>query len=108
VRVRYLAERHVIAEHYKEWEITGPPDIRGDREYGHFSPFPPARNAPAANVLREPELKKDERYLVLLFLRRYIRYCARRRWYGRMEGAAQLFCGVRRQRLSEPRVARQR
>jgi len=25
-----LAERHEIAEWYKEWEITGPPQIRGN------------------------------------------------------------------------------
>jgi hypothetical protein len=90
-----LAERHVIADRYKEWEITGPPEIRGDRECGHFSPFPPARDAPAANVAREPELGKDERYLVLLFLRRYVTYCARQRRYAQMQGAASLFADVR-------------
>jgi len=25
-----LADRHEIAEWYKEWEITGPPEIRGN------------------------------------------------------------------------------
>lgn len=43
--------------------------------------------APAAsNVERVPGLDKDERYLVLLFLRRYVTYCARRRRYGQMQG----------------------
>jgi hypothetical protein len=28
MRARYVAEREVIAERYKEWEITGPPEIR--------------------------------------------------------------------------------
>jgi hypothetical protein len=27
-RARYLAERHVIAERFAEWEIAGPPEIR--------------------------------------------------------------------------------
>ena len=55
VRARYLAERHVIADCYKEWEITGPPEIRGDREYGHFSPFPPAPMH-LRHIARGPEL----------------------------------------------------
>jgi hypothetical protein len=28
VRARYVAERHVIAARYDEWEIIGPPEIR--------------------------------------------------------------------------------
>ena len=28
VRARYVAERSVIAERYREWEIIGPPEIR--------------------------------------------------------------------------------
>src|SRR4051794_18601610 len=27
-RARYVAELHVIAERYAQWEITGPPEIR--------------------------------------------------------------------------------
>jgi hypothetical protein len=42
-------------------------------------------------VERQPLLGSDERYLVLLFLRRYVTYCARRRRYAQMQGAARLF-----------------
>ena len=37
-RARYLAERHVIATHYAEWEIIGPPEIRSAAA-GAFSPW---------------------------------------------------------------------
>ena len=73
VRARYVAEHHVIAERYKEREVTGPPEIRGELgDQGYFRPYPP-RTGPATNVERKPGLDKDERYLVLLFLRRYVR-----------------------------------
>ena len=72
-----VAERHVIAERYQEWEIAGPPEVRGDEGYSYFRPYPP-RTGPASNVEHKPELDRDERYLVLFFLRRYVTYCARR------------------------------
>jgi hypothetical protein len=86
VRARYVAERHVIAERYKEWEIIGPPEIRGDPDDGYFRPYPLPAQKPIGNVQREPGLNEDERYLVLLFLRRYVTYCARRRRYAQMQG----------------------
>jgi len=39
VRARYLAERHVIAERYAEFEIIGPPEIRDvDPDARYFNP----------------------------------------------------------------------
>ena len=39
VRARYVAERHIIAERFAEYEITGPPEIREvDPEARAFSP----------------------------------------------------------------------
>jgi hypothetical protein len=96
VRARYLAERHEIAERYKEWEIVGPPEIRGDGGYSYFRPYPPTVAAPLSNVDRAPGLEEDERSLVLVFLRRYVTYCARRQRYAQMQGAASLFSSVRR------------
>jgi hypothetical protein len=93
-RARYLAERHEIAKRYKEWEIVGPPEIRGDGEHNYFRPYPPTVRA-AGNVERTPGLDSDERFLVLLFLRRYVTYCARRRRYAQMQGAARLFASLR-------------
>jgi hypothetical protein len=49
----------------------------------------------AANVERCPGLDAGERFLVLLFLRRYVTYCARRRRFAQMEGAARLFRRIR-------------
>ena len=60
VAARYLAERHEIAERYREWEITGPPEIRGDGDQAYFRPYPP-RTGPASNVERKPALDRDER-----------------------------------------------
>ena len=95
VRARYLAERHVIAARYKEWEVTGPPEIRGDGGYESFNPYrpqsAPRAAPPASNVDHVPELGKDERYLVLLFLRRYVTYCVRRGKTTPAAGAAALW-----------------
>jgi len=92
VRARYVAERHEIVARYKEWEIAGPPEIRGDPDgsMGYFRPYPPTVSA-AANVERYPGLDGVERFLVLVFLRRYVTYCARRRRFAQMQGAAGLY-----------------
>ena len=187
IRARYLAQRHVIAERYVEWETTGTPEIRRDVG-GSFNPFrnpashlppveepPPDPNAPPPSPpdneppdppVEEPPPVDDrhlrastvnhrcalenartrsarrasldklrletpwseslrpadhhppdeetppdhgptpdpppdeqpppvgdqlERFLVLLFLRRYVTYCARTRKFAAMEGAARLF-----------------
>ena len=37
-RARYRAGRGVIASQYREWEITGPPEFRGN-DAGGFSPW---------------------------------------------------------------------
>ena len=79
------------------WIVDGPPEIRGDCDGSgsYFRPFPPAPRTPIVNVQRGPGLDRDERYLVLLFLRRYISYKARRSSFAQMLGAAQLFTEVR-------------
>jgi len=97
VRARYRAERHEIAERYAEWEITGPAEIRTPGG-GSFNPFrgptmyvahlPINEEAPVEQRSIEDKLA---RFLVLLFLRRYVTYCARRRRFASMNGAARLF-----------------
>jgi len=69
VRARYVAELHEIAARYKEWEITGAPELREGRQSEYFRPFVPAKAAPS-NVDRSPTLNNSERFLALLFLRR--------------------------------------
>ena len=87
IRARYIAELHVIAQRYVQWEITGPAEIRsGDASM--FSPFrkaaahlppddePPPDHGPTPEPapVEQPPPSWDqlERFLVLLFLRRYI------------------------------------
>ena len=42
----------------------------------------------------QPSLEGAEVFLVRLFLRRYVTYCARRGRYAQMNGAADLFRGL--------------
>ena len=98
-----MVERHVIASRYEKWEITGPPEIRsGDPTI--FNPWaklaprpaqvpvkepppdedPPAKEPPAKEPtvkepppLDPPTLQELERFLVVVFLRRYVAWCAR-------------------------------
>jgi hypothetical protein len=116
VRARYKAERDVIAERYAEWEITGPAEVRSRAGVAMFSPSsklaprahlpieeppdePPPEKAPDEDdhPVEEPPPVEDqlERFLVLVFLRRYVTYCARRRRFAAMNGAAQLFAEAR-------------
>jgi hypothetical protein len=95
-RARYVAELHVIAERYAQWEITGPPEIRIDVG-GSFNPFRgPTFHVAHVPMNEQPPVEQSsiddelERFLVLVFLRRYITYCARRRRFAAMNGAARL------------------
>lgn len=89
VKARYLAERHEIAARYEEWEIIGAPEVREGKLAGYFRPFAPAKSQ-LSNVERSPMLDDAERSLALVFLRRYVTYCARRRQFAQMEAAARL------------------
>jgi hypothetical protein len=59
---------------------------------------PPVKEPPESDPpMKEPPLEDPsalhelERFLVLVFLRRYVTYCARRGRFGAMSGAARLF-----------------
>jgi hypothetical protein len=100
-RARYVAELHVIAERYMQWEIIGPPEIRMDLGGSfnlfrgptfHVAHLPMNETPPVEQSSIDDEL---ERFLVLLFLRRYVTWCARRRRFAAMNGAARLFVEVR-------------
>jgi hypothetical protein len=106
VRARHVAQLHVIAERYAQWQIIGSPEIRSGSATT-FSPsaalkplarsarahLPPAEEPPPDHgptpdpppVEQPPPIEDQlERFLVLLFLRRYVTYCARRRRYAQM------------------------
>jgi len=102
VRARYVAEPHEIAARYEVWGLIGPPEIRDvDPNARYFTPW---KVTPHAEVVRmqepppelQPHLAKPpainamEAFLTSLFLRRYVTYCARRRRYAQMNGAARL------------------
>ena len=104
VKARYVAERLEIAARYTEWEIIGAPEVRDlDPSAHHFTPW---QVMPHADLMRMESRRQrwsrtwlsriDEReaFLTTLFLRRYVTYCARRKRYAQMQGAARLLCGV--------------
>lgn len=106
VRARYVAERREIAARHSEWEILGPPEIRDvDTCARYFTPYRLVdhaelrrlqERAPQMNphLERPPAIDVREAFLLQTFLRRYVTYCARRRRYAAMSGAAALFRDV--------------
>ena len=104
VKARYKAERHEIAERHAEFEITGPPEIREhnpdaryfnphfklmmNAELRRYSERPPELQP---HLAKPPAIDAAEAFLVRLFLRRYVAYCARHRRFAAMNGAARLF-----------------
>ena len=105
IRARYKAERHVIAERFAEWEITGPAEIHPRGGSGDsFNPFrkivshaelmrlveePPPELNP--HLAKPPAIDAIEAFLLRVFLRRYVTWCARRRRFAAMNGAARLY-----------------
>jgi hypothetical protein len=102
-RARYVAELDKIAAQHERWEIIGGPEVRS-KASAMFSPsskLPPRRapvaiEEPPAQSVQDPSaLDEIERVLALVFLRRYVTYCARRSMFTQMNGAARLFAKVR-------------
>jgi hypothetical protein len=100
IRARYVATREDIAKRYAEWEITGPAEVRNvDPEARAFNPHPSFKQMMDAELRRyserppelQPAIDAVEAFLLAVFLRRYVTYCARRGRYAAMNGAARLF-----------------
>lgn len=100
VKARYKATREEIGARHAEWEIIGPAEPRAPI-VGTFQPYRGGRHAaswrlyePAPQINphldRSPTLDAAECSLTLLFLRRYVVYCARHQRFGQAEGAARL------------------
>lgn len=88
VVARYRTTREEIAACYAEWEIVGPAELREpDLSARRFDLGSAAVDFPPQF---DPMPDADERSLALLFLRRYVTYCARRRRFAAMQGAARL------------------
>ena len=78
---------------HAEWEITGPVEICDvDQDARAFSTF--KQNHSERPPELQPAIDAVEAFLLAVFLRRYVTYCARRRRYAAMNGAAQLYAGV--------------
>ena len=96
IRARYVATREEIAQRHAAWEIVGLAEIRDvDPEARYFTPHKSPLDAELRRYSeRPPELRPAtdaaEAYLLAVFLRRYVTYCARRGRYAAMNGAAQL------------------
>src|SRR5436190_6268077 len=55
VKARYVAERHVIAARYAEWEIVAPPEIREvDANARYFSPHRVTSHAELKQMFEQP------------------------------------------------------
>ena len=97
VRARYVAERHEIAARYAEYGLIEPPEIR---EVGaaqrYFTPFPERWPRDELSLDMQPTIDAIERFLAREFLRRYVTYCARRRRFAAMQGAARLHNAIGR------------
>jgi len=106
VRARYRAERQEIAARYAEYEIVGQAEIReidpDERRFCPHSAEPAprpcsesaldirARPRPDVPALDPGSLCASERFLLLVFLRRYVTWCARSRHHERVRSAAAL------------------
>ena len=92
-----MATREEIAARYAEWEITGPAEMRNvDPEARYFTPHQSPWDAAQRRCSEQPPelqpaIDATEAFLLAVFLRRYVTYCARRGRFGAMNGAAQLF-----------------
>jgi hypothetical protein len=95
VRARYVATLAELASRYREWEIIGPAEVRSDVPVQMFQPsLPRVAEAPLEvqpHLAMPPAIDATERFLLRVFLRRYVTWCARRRRYAQMQGAARLF-----------------
>jgi hypothetical protein len=100
VRARYRAARYEIETRYTKWEIIGPAEMRDvDPDARYFTPHSHPLDAELRRYSeRPPELRPAidaaEAFLLAVFLRRYVTYCARRRRFAAMNGAAKLYVEV--------------
>jgi len=100
-----------FAARYAEFEIIGSPEIRVvDRDRQRFNPHTDGTELARRAAGDEPQqrltvqaipptlepasLHGFERFLLLVLLRRYVTYCARRGRFAAMNGAARLYAAV--------------
>jgi len=102
-RARYVATREEITKRYADVETIGAEVRDVDPETRAFTPHRPFKQTMDAELTRyserppelQPAIDAAEAFLLGVFLRRYVTYCARRGKYAAMNGAARLFAEVR-------------
>ena len=100
IRARYVAERQEIAARYAEYEIIGPVEVpEVDPGARPFTPHTSPLDAELRRYSeRPPELgpaiDAAEAFLLTVFLRRYVTYCARCGRFAAMNGAARLYAEI--------------
>jgi hypothetical protein len=94
VRARYVATLAELASRYREWEIVGPAEVRGDEPVQMFQPTLPRRSDAPPELQPQlaipPRIDATEQFLLRVFLRRYVTWCARQQRFASMQGAARL------------------
>jgi hypothetical protein len=106
IKARYKATLDDLAARYAEWMIAGEPEVRGNIPSSSFNPYRWTDGAvthpsgPDVELLpsgRGVKLGFDslEVFLVGVFLRCYVTYCARQRRFAAMQGAADLLRRVK-------------
>ena len=97
IRARYVATREDIAARYAEWTIDGEAEIRDvDPDARPFTPHESPLDAESRRYSerppeQQPAIDGVEAFLLAVFLRRYVTYCARRGRFAAMNGASRLF-----------------
>jgi hypothetical protein len=94
-RARWKVSAEEIAKHNGEWIIDGAPETYGclglTSDFILHKPSPePVRLLMHPQREMPPAIDKLERFLALVFLRRYITFCIRRRRFAQAQGAARL------------------
>ena len=99
IRARYVATRERDRRATRRVGDHGPAEIRNvDPDARAFSPFKQMDAELRRDSERPPELQPAidaaEAFLLAVFLRRYVTYCARRGRYAAMNGAARLYAEI--------------
>ena len=119
IKARYVATKEEIAARHEQCEIVGPPELRNPDApmfnlssspvpANHLPPDeeePPPDHGPTPDpppVEQPPPIEDQlERFLVVLFLRRYVTWCARRRRFASMNGATRLYRQLSRSQATD-------
>jgi hypothetical protein len=99
LRARYVATLADVSSRYREWEIIGPTEIRGDEPAKMLTPHRPMVEVADVSADVAQTIDSIERDLLRVFLRRHVT-CARRRRWAQLQGGRFYMPNVERSRRS--------